>query len=142
MSASGGPSWQVGDTLEERQLPEVSRLALIKYARASGDYNPIHTIDEEAEKAGLPGIIQHGMLTMAQMGLLFSPYLDGGFVERFHTRFRDMVFLGDVLRIGGEVTDVESSPDGDRYAFDIYAKTADDRTVATGTLRFRWLGEE
>lgn len=140
MSASG-PPWQVGDALEELELPEVTRLSLIKYAGASGDYNPIHTIDEEAEKAGLPGIIQHGMLTMAQMGRLLSPYLDRGFVEHFDTRFRDMLFLGETLRIGGEVTDVEEGADGPLYSFDLYARTAEDRTIATGSLRFRWLGE-
>lgn len=50
-----------GDRLESITLLPVSRLDLIKYAGASGDFNPIHTIDEAAEKAGLPGMIAHGM---------------------------------------------------------------------------------
>lgn len=135
-------SWEVGDALDEIELGEVTRLALIKYAGASGDYNPIHTIDEEAEKAGLPGIIQHGMLTMAQMGRLLSPYLDRGFVEDFQTRFRGMLFLGESLRVGGEVTEVEDTSSGKRFTFDLYARTPEDRIIATGSLRFRWLDEE
>src|SRR5215211_7840188 len=106
------PGWNVGDILEEKEFPEVARLALIRYAGASGDYNPIHTIDEEAQRAGLPGVIQHGMLTMAQMGLLLSPYLDRGFVEEFQTRFVGMLFLGDKLRIGGKVARVQQDGAG------------------------------
>lgn len=64
-----------GDSLESMELPPVSRLDLIKYAGASGDFNPIHTIDEAAEKAGLPGIIAHGMWTMGNLGKLFTPYV-------------------------------------------------------------------
>lgn len=141
--SAGRPDWEVGDRLDELELPEVTRLSLIKYAGASGDYNPIHTIDEEAEKAGLPGIIQHGMLTMAQMGRLLTPYYEHGFIEEFSTRFKGMVFLGDRLRIGAEVTEVEDvDGDGRRYTFDVRARTVEEeRTVAAGTLRFRLLPE-
>jgi acyl dehydratase len=130
------PDWKVGDRLEERELPSVDRLSLIRYAGASGDYNPIHTIDEEATRAGLPGIIQHGMLTMGQVGALFSPYLEQGFVEHFHTRFSGMLFLGDTLRIGGKVTAAERVGDRERFSFDLYAKTQDGRSIARCTLRF------
>ncbi len=82
-----GPVWQVGDELEERILPTVTRLQLIKYAGALGDFNPIHTIDEAAEKAGLPGVIAHSMLTLATVGLIFSPYLKHGYVKEMKVRF-------------------------------------------------------
>jgi len=60
-------TWQAGDELPARTLEPVTRLQLIKYGGASGDYNPIHTIDQAAAEAGLTGVIQHGMLTMAEM---------------------------------------------------------------------------
>lgn len=90
---------QVGDSLEKIELPPVSRLDLIKYAGASGDYNPIHTIDEEAKKAGLPGIIAHGMWTMGNLAKLFTPYVEQGFLQDYSVRFKDMVFLGDILTL-------------------------------------------
>lgn len=134
--------WSLGDSLEPLDLPPVTRLDLVKYAGASGDYNPIHTIPEEAAKAGLPGVIQHGMLTMAQMARLFSPWLGAGVLERFQTRFRGMLFPGERLRIGGEVTGVEASDEGgQRYLFDVTAETSEGRTIATGSATFRWLGE-
>lgn len=78
---------------------------LIKYAGASGDYNPIHTIDEEAKRAGLPGIIAHGMWTMGNLSKLFTPFYDEGFIEDFRIRFANMVFLGDTITLKAVVED-------------------------------------
>ncbi len=129
------PSWNVGDELEDRTLTPVDRMRLIKYAGASGDFNPIHLLDEAAEEAGLPGIIAHGMLTVATMGLLFSPYLEHGYVKGFQSRFSGMVFLGDVLRVGGRATGVEETGEGRLYTFEVYALRGDD-TVASGSVEF------
>ena len=129
-------SWQVGDELPRRTLGPVTRLQLIKYAGASGDFNPIHTIDGAAADAGLPGVIQHGMLTMAEMGRLFSPYLAGGYVERFEARFSGMVFVDDVLTVGGTITGVESRDDGTAYLCDVYANNQKGQAVATGRVAF------
>jgi acyl dehydratase len=90
---------QVGEELPGVQLTAVSRLDLIKYAGASGDFNPIHTIDEEAKKAGLPGIIAHGMWTMGNLAKLFTPYYENGFIQDYKIRFKGMVFLGDVITL-------------------------------------------
>jgi acyl dehydratase len=132
---NGLPDWREGDELRERELPPVTRLQLIKYAGASGDYNPIHTVDEAAQEAGLPGVIAHGMLTVATMGLLFSPYLEHGYVKTFRSRFSGMVFLDDVLRVGGRSTGSEESLEGRLHTFEVYARRGDD-TVASGEVGF------
>ena len=129
------PRWSAGDELEERKLPPIDRMRLIKYAGASGDFNPIHLIDEAAADAGLPGIIAHGMLTVATMGLLFSPYLEHGCVKTFRSRFSGMVFLGDVLCVGGRVRGVEVTKEGRLYTFEVYARRDDD-IVASGEVAF------
>ena len=129
------PTWAVGEELEERVLPPVNREQLRKYAEASGDANPIHLSDEAAEAAGLPGIIAHGMLTAATMGLLFSPYLEDGYVKIFRSRFSGMVFLGDRLRVGGRVTGVDRTSAGSLYAFEVHARRDGD-TVASGEVEF------
>lgn len=84
-------NWAVGDELEGHTLPPVDRMRLITYAGASGDFNPIHLVDEAAKEAGLPGNIAHGMLTVATMGLLFFSYLEHGYVKGFRSRFLGMV---------------------------------------------------
>ena len=135
------PAWEAGDELETRILPPVTRLQLIKYAGASGDFNPIHTIDEAAEEAGLPGVIAHGMLTLATVGLLFSPYLEYGYVKTLHARFSGMVFVGDEVAIGGHVTGSEENEEGRLHAFEVYARRGDD-IVASGTLGFLVYGHD
>ena len=129
------PTWNVGEELEERTLPPVTRLQLIKYAGASGDYNPIHTIDEAAEEAGLPGIIAHGMLTAATMGLPFSSYLEHGYVKGLQSRFSGMVYPGDEITIGARVSEKEDSEEGRIYTFEVYASNGES-VVASGTVDF------
>jgi acyl dehydratase len=58
---------QAGERLPERKY-QVTRADLIRYAGASGDFNPIHWNERFALKVGLPGVIAHGMLTMALVG--------------------------------------------------------------------------
>ena len=64
----------VGDVVAEREV-HLTRDALIAYANASGDQNPIHQDDEVAAAVGLPGVIAPGMLTM---GLAVQPVVDWG----------------------------------------------------------------
>lgn len=132
------PHWEVGEEIEEIALGPISRLDLIKYAGASGDYNPIHTVDEDAHQAGLQGVIAHGMLTAATMGRLFSPYLAHGYVRGLGARFVGMVHVGDTLRVGGVVTEVKEArreAGGTLYGFEVYARTGS-QTVVTGTAEF------
>ncbi len=129
------PAWEVGDELEGRTLPPVTRLQLIKYAGASDDYNPIHTIDEAAEEAGLPAIIAHGMLIAAAMNLPFSPYLEYGYVKEQKVRFSGMVYVGDEITISGHVSEKVDSEEGCTYTFEVYARKGED-TVASGTVGF------
>ncbi|WP_100010255.1 MaoC/PaaZ C-terminal domain-containing protein [Lentibacillus sediminis] len=123
---------QVGESLEEITLAPVSRLDLIKYAGASGDFNPIHTIDEEAEKAGLPGVIAHGMWTMGNLAKLFTPYYDAGFIQEYKIRFAGMVFLDDVLTLRAELEEKK----GTALHFRMKAVNQDGNEVVKGRVEF------
>ncbi|HEU5140151.1 MAG TPA: MaoC/PaaZ C-terminal domain-containing protein [Bacillales bacterium] len=123
----------VGNKLSSVDLEPVSRLDLIKYAGASGDYNPIHTIDKEAERAGLPGIIAHGMWTMGNMGKLFTPYFEEGFVQKFTNRFSGMVYLDDVVTLKAELAEKQ----GRDLLFKVEAIKQGGKTVSKGKITFR-----
>ncbi len=56
-------SFAVGDVVAERTV-HLTRESLVRYAGASGDFNPIHYRDDVAAAVGLPGVLAHGMLTM------------------------------------------------------------------------------
>lgn len=123
---------KVGDAIPPLALEPVGRLEIIRYAGASGDFNPIHTIDEEAARAGLPGIIAHGMLTMGRMTRLFSPYLEQGYMAEFSTRFSGMVFLGDVLTYSA----VAVQSEGLSRTFDVSVSNQKEAVVAKGQVKF------
>lgn len=123
----------VGDTLNDIQLDPVSRIDLIKYAGASGDFNPIHTIDEEAKKAGLPGIIAHGMWTMGNLAKLFTPFYEEGFIKEYAIRFRGMVFLNDVVTLKAELKERSE----DVLKFDVLAINQDEKPVLKGHVVYK-----
>jgi acyl dehydratase len=74
----------------------------LRYAAASGDKNPIHTSDETAKQAGLPGIILHGLCTMAFVHNAVVAFEAGGDpwkVARLAVRFHRPVLMGDGLTV-------------------------------------------
>ncbi len=129
------PAWKVGDEFKEKYLLPITRLQLIKYAGASGDYNPIHLVDEAAEEAGLSGVIAHGMLVAAMINQLFSPYLEHGYVKKSYIRFSGMVYVGNELIVGGHATRVEETKEGCLYSFRVHARRGED-AVASGSTHF------
>jgi len=124
---------QIGDQLDEITLEPVSRIELIKYAGASGDFNPIHTIDEEAEKAGLPGIIAHGMWTMGNLSKLFTPYLEEGFIQDYKIRFSGMVFLGDIVTLQA----ILHNKSDQHMEFNVKAVNQNGKEVIKGKINFK-----
>ena len=89
----------------------VTRLDLVKYAGASGDFNVIHWNERVARSVGLPNVIAHGMYTMAQAGKYVSEWAgDPGAVTDFGVRFSAMVPVPDddegaTIEISGKVLD-------------------------------------
>ncbi|MGM0750886.1 MAG: MaoC/PaaZ C-terminal domain-containing protein [Bacillota bacterium] len=123
-------SLNIGETLPIVELAPVSRIDLIKYAGASGDYNPIHTIDDEAHKLGLPGVIAHGMWTMGNVSKLFSDYFEEGYIKEYTVRFKGMVVLNDVITLKAEVSEKQD----DLLHFKVFAVNQDQKKVLEGKL--------
>ena len=85
---------------------KVSREQIAAYAEASGDHNPIHLDDEAARAAGLPGVIAHGMLGMAQLANFVVAYAgDHRRLRRLRCRFAGMVLPGDDITFTGRVAE-------------------------------------
>jgi acyl dehydratase len=84
-----------GSALPERTF-RVTRADLVRYAGASGDFNPIHWSDRTATAVGLPGVIAHGMFTMALAGRAVTSWAgDPGGVVEFAVRFTKPVVVPD-----------------------------------------------
>jgi acyl dehydratase len=78
------------------QTFRVTRADLVRYAGASGDFNPIHWSDRFATKVGLPGVIAHGMFTMALVGRAVTAWAGApDAVVDFGVRFTRPVVVPD-----------------------------------------------
>lgn len=105
-----------GTQLPTRTFP-VTRADLVRYAGASGDFNPIHWSDRQAVNLGLPGVIAHGMLTMALAGRAITEWLgDPGALREYGVKFSAMLEIPDddtgaTVTVDGEVTGI--TDDGD-----------------------------
>lgn len=77
----------VGDIVAQRTV-HLTRESLVRYAGASGDFNPIHYRDDVATAVGLPGVLAHGMLTMGLAVETIVPWLgDAGRILEYGVRF-------------------------------------------------------
>ena len=81
---------------------------LVRYAGASGDFNPIHWNDEVAKAVGLPGVIAHGMYSMAVAARMVTGWVgDPAAIKRLRVRFSAMIEPGQTLTAKGEVAEVD-----------------------------------
>ena len=96
---------QVGDTIPKLVKSPVSHLQLVRYAGASGDFNPLHTDPKIGELVGIGGIIAHGMLIMGFVGQLLSDYVGPTTLRKFDVRFKGMTRLDDVITCTGTITE-------------------------------------
>ncbi|WP_454149016.1 MaoC/PaaZ C-terminal domain-containing protein [Microbacterium lacticum] len=86
-TAAAANAVAVGDVVAERTV-HLTRESLVRYAGASGDFNPIHYRDDVAERVGLPGVLAHGMLTMGLAVETVVPWLgDAGRIVDYGVRF-------------------------------------------------------
>lgn len=78
---------EVGAVVAEREFT-LTRDRLVRYAGASGDFNPIHYRDDFAQSVGLPGVLAHGMLTMGVAGSVATDWVGAaGWVKDYQSRF-------------------------------------------------------
>jgi acyl dehydratase len=97
-----------GDAIELRVTPDP--YVTVRYAGASGDFNPIHIDDEFAKQVGLPGRILHGLWTMAQVARAHTDLAGGPqTLKRLSVEFRGMGVIGEELVVSGSVREVSGS---------------------------------
>lgn len=106
-------TFKVGDTHEAVVVENIQRTHIVKYAGASGDFNPLHHDDPIAQKAaGYPSVFAHGMLSMGLTGRMVTDWLGKASLKKYGVRFTRQVWPGDTLTAKGEVTAVEPAANG------------------------------
>jgi acyl dehydratase len=111
----------------------VTRLSLVKYAGASGDFNVIHWNERIAKSVGLPDVIAHGMFTMAQAGRFVTDWAgDTATVLEFGVRFTAPVVVPDddhgaAIEVSGTV---EEKQDGNLVVLGLTATSAGQKVLS------------
>jgi len=129
----------VGDEVASRTV-DVDRARLVRYAGASGDFNPIHWNERFAVDVGLPGVIAHGMWTMgAAVGVVVDWLGDPGAVLDYQTRFARPVPVPDPGAASVEVTASVGALDADSGTarIDLMVVVAGQRVLAKAQVLVR-----
>jgi acyl dehydratase len=130
-AAIGYDDVEVGTELPGRSFP-ISRATLVRYAGASGDFNPIHWNEKFAREVGLPDVIAHGMFTMAAAIRVVTDWtVDPGAVEEYGVRFtKPVVVPNDDRGATVEVTaKVGAKLDDRRVRVDLVAMAAGQKVL-------------
>jgi acyl dehydratase len=123
---------EVGTELPPQAYP-LQRADLVRYAGASGDFNPIHWNERVATSVGLPNVIAHGMLTMAEAARLVTDWVgDPGAVEEYAVRFTRPVVVPDdgagaTLEVTGKVAE---KLENNRVRVDLAARSNGETVLA------------
>ena len=130
----------VGDRLPPLER-RIDLTTLVRYAGASGDYNPIHHDEAYARAAGLDGVIGHGMLAMGLASEAVTDWAgDSGLVSGMSVRFASPYRVGDTLTIEGEVVERTITDDGVSLRVALTCTNQEGTEIlrdATATLRSR-----
>jgi acyl dehydratase len=122
----------IGDSMPPLTQAAVSRLQLALFAGAAADHNPIHVDDAAARGGGLPGVIAHGMLTMAFLGELLTHWVTQRDIRALSSRFVAMAFPGDVITCTGTVA-AKAVEDGEqRVELDLAAQNQRGEKILLG----------
>jgi acyl dehydratase len=128
---------RLGDVREGDEIPafvveRLTRTDLVRYAGASGDFNPMHHDEEFARAAGNPGVFGHGMLTAGFLGKCLTDFVGPEGLRRFKVRFVSRVWPGDTITCGGRVTRVYEAEGERRIDGEVVARNQRGEAVVTG----------
>ena len=99
----------MGYEIPETNIGPFNQNDLVKYAKASGDFNPIHLDKEFAKTIGLDNVIVHGMLIMAHLGNSIANSNSISFLKHFSVQFCTITRLEEKLVCRGEVSKIEKN---------------------------------
>lgn len=127
----------VGDVVAERTV-HLTRESLVRYAGASGDFNPIHYRDDVATSVGLPGVLAHGMLTMGlAVGTIAEWLGDTGRILEYGVRFTRPVVVDPETGADVSVSARIGQLDDETARVDLTVKHADTTVLGKAQVRVR-----
>jgi acyl dehydratase len=123
------PTITIGDSAPPLVIENLTRTNFVRYAGASGDFNPMHHDDTIAAQVGNPSVFGHGMLTAGLMARVVKDWLGPEALRRIQVRFAKQVWPGETLTFTATVTAVHD----DTVDLDLQAANAEGEVKLTGT---------
>ena len=125
----------VGDTMPTYTSTPITRTHLVRYAGASGDFNPLHHDESFIKMIGMDNVIAHGMLIMGIAGEAITDWIDKRNLRKFNARFMSMTEPADLndmentknratITISGKIVEKYEENGEKRIKCDIVAKDA------------------
>jgi acyl dehydratase len=125
---------RVGSMMPERRAGPITQEHLIRYAGASGDFNPFHYDAEMVRSRGFKGIFAQGLLTAGILGQTLAAWAGQDLIRKLGVRFAEPVWLGDELTFCAVVTQAYMSEAGNARAdLDCTVSSGDGRQVLKGS---------
>jgi len=124
---------EIGYEIPYLKKGPIERIQFVKYAGASGDYNPIHVDEPYAKSAGYPGVFAHGMLSMGFIGQLLNNWAGVGNLREFGVRFRAITWPGDVITCKGTVTSKQQDDGKNLVELEVWAENQNEEKTVAGT---------
>jgi acyl dehydratase len=127
------------DVAEGQDIPpfvveRLTRTDLVRYAGASGDFNPIHHDEEFARAAGNPTVFGHGMLTAGFVAKCVTDFVGPANLRRYKVRFATRVWPGDTITCKGRVTRKYAEGGEQRIDGEVVATTQRGEVAVTGAF--------
>jgi acyl dehydratase len=127
----------VGDAAPPLVVENLTRTNFVKYAGASGDFNPMHHDDTIATQVGNPSVFGHGMLTAGLMARVVKDWFGAEALRKFSVRFAKQVWPGETLTFTAVVTGKREEGGEDLVDLALTAANADGEEKLTGTATAR-----
>ncbi|MDR6868127.1 acyl dehydratase [Microbacterium resistens] len=128
-------SFTVGDVVAERTI-HLTRESLVRYAGASGDFNPIHYRDDVAAEVGLHGVLAHGMLTMGLASSVVVAALPGtARLLDYGVRFTKPVVVDPIAGADVQVSAKVGAVDEEAVRIDLTVRHAETTVLVKAQLR-------
>ena len=123
----------VGEDAPPIVVENLSRTHFVRYAGASGDFNPMHHDDTIAAQVGNPTVFGHGMLTAGWMARVVKDWLGPEAIRKINVRFAKQVWPGETLTFAARITGLEPAGDGGLVELELKALNQDGEEKLTGT---------
>ena len=124
---------------ENQKIPDftkkpITKVQLVKYAGASGDFNPLHFDEEYAKKRGLKKLIAHGMLSMGFLSEFVESNFGVGKIKKLQVNFKSMVFIGEEITCSGKINSLDTEEGREFASCSIEAKNKEGNIVTDGLV--------